>query len=329
MGSLISIIIPCYNSSTYLAETLDNVLSLSYSDFECIIIDDGSTDETKSIADKYVTIDKRFQYYYQENSGSAAARNTGIKFSKGEFFQFLDADDLIHPNKLKLQVDYLMANQSVDIVFGQVLLFNNTAEIDFATVKDYENNLTKRLSGKDEEVLTFLIKNCIMAIHSPLLRKGVIEKAGMFDPSFKSCEDYELWFRATLAHLNFHYYNNPETTCYYRRHTNNKSSSGSRINYYSSLVKLTHLQRVKEAYATLYPFLLNELLLNHKKYLFLKNGKHFSDIRYTFKLALKYKSIRFLFVIIQYLSIPNRIWNLVYWNGGLINYLKTKIKNAK
>src|SRR5690606_40203485 len=103
MYPLVSIIVPCYNYGHYLLETLNSVKSQIFKDWECIIIDDGSTDPTAEVAREATRIDRRFRYYYQENKGLAAARNSGILRSRGEFIQFLDADDFISPNKLRSQ----------------------------------------------------------------------------------------------------------------------------------------------------------------------------------------------------------------------------------
>ncbi|MBI4947158.1 MAG: glycosyltransferase [Bacteroidetes bacterium] len=328
MNSLVSIIIPAYNSSKYLSETLENVLSQTYDNFECLIIDDGSTDDTGAIAKSYVEKDSRMRYYYQENAGSAAARNTGLKFSTGEFIQFLDADDLIHPEKLKIQMNYLMMNQLVDIVFGQVIFFNKSGNVNFNSVIDYKNNLTKRVNGKNHDVLKYLIQDNIMPVHSALLRRKVVGVIGIFDVNLKSCEDYDFWFRAALSDCYFSYDNDPKSTCYYRRHNDNKSSSSSRLSYYRTLVIQKQLDKINKNYHNIYSVLFNVFLLNHKKYLFGKNEKYFTDVVYTFDLALKHRSIRLLFINMQYLIMPNRIWNLLYWNGGLMQYLKIKIKNV-
>ena len=96
---LISIVIPCYNYAHHLSETLESVKSQLLEDWECIIIDDGSTDSTPEVSRVYTNADSRFRYYRQENQGLSAARNAGVKKIKGRFVQFLDADDLISPEK--------------------------------------------------------------------------------------------------------------------------------------------------------------------------------------------------------------------------------------
>jgi glycosyltransferase involved in cell wall biosynthesis len=102
---LVSIILPCYNSEKYLRETLHSVISQTYSNWECIIVDDGSVDSSKEIALEFCERDTRFQYFSQINSGPSAARNRGIKLSKGDYIQFLDSDDVILPDRLHLMIE--------------------------------------------------------------------------------------------------------------------------------------------------------------------------------------------------------------------------------
>jgi len=110
---LVSIIIPTYNRAHLIRETLDSVLAQTYSNWECIIIDDGSTDETNSLLTKYCAKDSRFQYQHRPNNrpkGANACRNYGFELSKGEYINWFDSDDLMMINKLELQVENILKN---------------------------------------------------------------------------------------------------------------------------------------------------------------------------------------------------------------------------
>lgn len=327
MNSLITIIIPCYNSSGYLSETLNSVLSQTYANFECILVDDGSIDDTALIAKSFVEKDKRIRYYYQENGGVSTARNAGIKYSKGDFIQFLDADDLMPPEKLKIHVDYLLANKSVDIVYTEYVLFNKSESLNDDYIANNKNKFTIKINSEDENILKYFVHDNIMCPHAGLSRRKVAETIG-FDPNLRHCEDYDFWFRAALSGFHFNYLENPKTICFYRKHPGNKSSNSSRMNYYRTLVKVKELKVIHNNYPELYKTLYNGYLLNQKKFLFEKNEKHLSDAIYTLKLAYKHASVRLLGITLEYLIVPNRIWNLIYWNGGLFNYLKIKMKKA-
>ncbi|KAB2867528.1 MAG: glycosyltransferase family 2 protein, partial [Bacteroidales bacterium] len=99
---LISVIIPTYNAERFIIETLTSVINQSYTHWECIIIDDGSTDSTKEIIDEYCKADNRIKYYYQKNSGPSVARNVGVKIALGEYIQFLDSDDVLLPERFEI-----------------------------------------------------------------------------------------------------------------------------------------------------------------------------------------------------------------------------------
>lgn len=105
---LVSVIVPCYNQGTYLNEALESVFKQTYNNWECLIIDDGSTDNTKEIANLWITKDSKFKYYYKNNGGVSSARNVGISKSKGDFLQFLDSDDILYKSKFKDSLEYLI-----------------------------------------------------------------------------------------------------------------------------------------------------------------------------------------------------------------------------
>jgi glycosyltransferase involved in cell wall biosynthesis len=117
----VSVVIPSYNSAHHISETLESVFSQSYRPHEIIVVDDGSTDDTRAVLEKY---SDRIIYVYQKNAGEPAARNTGIRRASGEFIAFLDADDLWLPNKLTLQMDYFEKHPEVDLVYTDMKQFN-------------------------------------------------------------------------------------------------------------------------------------------------------------------------------------------------------------
>ena len=120
---MISIIVPCYNVAEFLHETLDSILAQSYSDWECIIVDDGSSDSTAEIAKKYSQKDSRFKYINQENKGLAGARNTGVKNSCGKYILPLDGDDLIDSLYIEKAVKILEEKADVKVVYAFARFF--------------------------------------------------------------------------------------------------------------------------------------------------------------------------------------------------------------
>lgn len=120
---LVSIIVPCYNQGKYIAETLDSVLGQKYSNWECVIINDGSTDDSEDVISRYCDKDSRFKYIYQENAGVVVARNNAISQSHGKYLLPLDGDDLISPEYLDMAVPILEANDIVILVYCDVMKF--------------------------------------------------------------------------------------------------------------------------------------------------------------------------------------------------------------
>lgn len=112
-NNIVSIITPCYNGEKYISETIESVIKQTYSNWEMLIIDDGSTDNSAKIIDKYVSKDGRIRFLRQKNSGSATARNNGIKHAKGRFIALLDADDIWKPNFLEEQLKFMKEKNTI------------------------------------------------------------------------------------------------------------------------------------------------------------------------------------------------------------------------
>ncbi len=124
----VSVIIPTYNRAAYLLEALESVFAQTFEDYEIIVIDDGSTDDTRRVVQPLVDSGK-IRYVYQENQGESAARNHGIRLAEGEYLAFLDSDDLMRPTKLEKQVAYLDAHPEAGMVHSCFERFNNQGEV--------------------------------------------------------------------------------------------------------------------------------------------------------------------------------------------------------
>ncbi|HJU48612.1 MAG TPA: glycosyltransferase family A protein, partial [Gaiellaceae bacterium] len=115
---LVSVVIPCFNDAEFLGDALASLCAQTLQDWECIVVDDGSTDETAAVAAMRAGEDKRIRYLWQANSGLSAARNAGLAVCGGQYVQFLDADDMLEPRKLEFHADTLAQEPAVDIVYG-------------------------------------------------------------------------------------------------------------------------------------------------------------------------------------------------------------------
>ena len=144
---LISVVIPAYNAEQFLDETLESVLSQTYENWECIIVNDGSTDNTESIAKKWCEKDSRFRLTNKENGGLSSARNWGIKESKAEYIAFLDADDILTPDSLEIRINTLL-KENVDLVYSNAYRIN---------YREYTKQLLRYVhTGRVEDISIFL-----------------------------------------------------------------------------------------------------------------------------------------------------------------------------
>ncbi|MFL9831959.1 glycosyltransferase [Flavobacterium sp. ST-87] len=140
MKPLVSIIIPCYNQGEFLDETLTSVLNQTYSNWECIMIDDGSTDNTALIAQSWIQKDTRYVYLKKKNGGVSSSRNLGIEKAKGDFIQFLDSDDLLANAKIMDSIQVIQ-KYSVEVVCSNYIMFtdtNSNYESPFSQIGDYD-----------------------------------------------------------------------------------------------------------------------------------------------------------------------------------------------
>ncbi len=205
----VSIIVPTYNNSTLISKTLENILEQSYENWECIIVDDGSTDNTLIKIKTYLKQDHRFKYFYKSNGGLSSARNFGIRNASGKYIQFLDSDDYLQNDKLLNQVKILEDNPSVDIVYTEGKYFESHNEHKlFCSMSKDEVNKFPNITGKEEQILNCLVEKNIMPVNAALLRKGLINKVGLFDEEMNALEDWDYWIRcasesALFKHINY------------------------------------------------------------------------------------------------------------------------------
>ena len=211
---LVSIVIPAHNSASWIRETLDNVLSQAYPCCEIIIVDDGSTDDTKKLIDTHY--DGRVKYFYQSNAGPARARNHGIEKAKGEYIQFLDSDDFLNSEKIARQMAVFTANPEYDVVYCD---FAYTTEGPEGVVE--ESPAAHKKKHVAVNVFEALLDGNFIVIHSPLTRASVIMDCGGFDEGMPSDEDYDLWLR--IAAKGYRFYFTPEVFALYRKRNNSVS----------------------------------------------------------------------------------------------------------
>lgn len=204
---LISVVIPCYNHGHYLSAAIESVLAQSYGHIEIIVVDDGSTDTTREVAQKY----QQVKYVYQSNSGLSAARNKGIELSKGSYLLFLDADDALYPQALEINHKHLQQNPKAAFVSGAYVM-------DFKET-DEKREIVRKLSM--EPYVALLHHNYVGMIATVLFRKWVFDEF-KYDINLKRCEDYDLYFKITRKYPVVHH---QEKIAVYNIHHTNMSSN--------------------------------------------------------------------------------------------------------
>lgn len=225
--NLVSIIIPAYNYGRYLTDAIQAIQSQTYANWECLVIDDGSTDDTATIVARLENADRRVRYIFQDNSGQAAARNLGLKHANGTFIQFLDADDLLEPHKLETQVRLFIDNPQLDIVYGSVRYFTNESpHINFYNRWDKASmEWMPMLSGEGSEIVEAFARYNILELGSALFRKQALPAQFSFDSLLVGVEDYDFCFRLAIAGCHFYYHDAPGTKCLMRHHSESYSKS--------------------------------------------------------------------------------------------------------
>jgi len=232
----VSIVIPAYNSSPYLSNTLESALGQTYADREIIVVDDGSTDNTPSLLKSF---GNRIRVVQQENAGQAAARNHGARISNGDLLLFLDNDDLLDTEYLHQQVNLLSRFKRADAVYCDHRTIDNSGQI----IAETGAIGYPRPSG--DIIRALLHGPCIITPGLVLLRRAAFDACGGFNqsPLMRGYEDYDLWLRMAVR-SQFIY--NPKTLISYRCHPA-QSSRQTTYQLKASLATLSSLETIRES----------------------------------------------------------------------------------
>jgi len=188
--SKVSVIIPTYNYAAYIGKAVDSVLAQTYPDIEILVVDDGSTDNTKDVLQKY---GDKLVYIQQNNQGAAAARNLGLEEAKGGYICFLDADDTYYPDNIAEKVSFLEAQHSLDWCYsnwvwvddvGQEIMRGDEPEVSLAHIK------------AQGDVLALALQGYRLGTNVFMFRKVLVDKIQGFDVRLKVLEDYDYYLRA-------------------------------------------------------------------------------------------------------------------------------------
>jgi glycosyltransferase involved in cell wall biosynthesis len=186
-NTIVSVIIPTYNRARMLKEAIDSVLAQEYKDFELLVVDDGSTDNTLDLLQPY---GQRLTLIQQQNRGVSAARNAGIAAASGRYISFLDSDDLWQGQKLTRQVHFFTLHPEALICQTEEIWIRNGQRVN-PKVRH------KKLSGMIFEPSLHL---CLVSPSAVMIRRSLFEEVGFFDESLPACEDYDLWLRVSCRY---------------------------------------------------------------------------------------------------------------------------------
>ena len=236
MPTLVSVIIPCYNQACFLPDAIDSLKAQIFIDWECIIVNDGSTDNTADVAEKLAQTDTRIRVINQVNKGLSGARNSGLKAANGDMLQFLDADDMLEPDKLRAQIEFLHVNPDIDIVFGDARYFTT----ENPELREYGININKSWipelwQAQGDLIEKFLERN-LFPVNCPLVRISAFSIVGQWNENLEAHEDWEFWLRCAANNITMAYCKSPDSLALIRMHL--ESMSNDKLRMKQSNVKM-------------------------------------------------------------------------------------------
>ncbi|KAM3096172.1 glycosyltransferase [Phormidesmis sp. 146-35] len=212
-STLVSIVIPSYNNASFISEAIESVLAQTYRPIEVMVIDDGSTDNTREICARYPSV----AYHYQPNQGVSVARNHGLEKSRGSLVLFLDSDDRLLPDAIATNVAYLQTHTDAGFVFG----LSRPVAADGALIADPQEPVE---TANYQALLQANLGICPCGV--VLFQRSVFEAIGQFNPALRLAQDYDLYLRVARA---FPIYCHNQLIADYRQHAENASSQATRM----------------------------------------------------------------------------------------------------
>jgi glycosyltransferase involved in cell wall biosynthesis len=208
----VSIMMPCYNHSLYLSESIDSILNQSHANFELIIVDDCSNDNSAEIIRKYALKDERIiPIYHEKNGGEAKSRNDALSISKGEYIAFCDSDDIWESDKLRAQIEYLNSRPEYNAIHTDSVIIDGNG---IPTGEHFSGRYQAGMKLSGDLFEQFCLRNFVN-IPTVVLRRKCIKDGGKFEENFKYLTDWIYWVKVS-RHNKFGYI--PNVTVRYRIH---------------------------------------------------------------------------------------------------------------
>jgi glycosyltransferase involved in cell wall biosynthesis len=244
----VSIIVPTYNYGRFIKELITNLQEQLFENWEAIIVDDGSTDDTQELVERYAKDEPRITYLKVTNRGCAGARNAGLELATGDYLTFLDADDLLSREKLQLQLNLAGAMPDRVITYTDFVYFQDQSpEIHYPDFNMKGVKWMPEYVGDESSMLEDLIRNNFAAVSSPLVsRKFVQDNKIRFDGSLASKEDWLFWIECALANATYRYFGDSRAKTLIRRHGNSLTVQTVTLQY-GEVIFRRKLSKVIEA----------------------------------------------------------------------------------
>jgi glycosyltransferase involved in cell wall biosynthesis len=318
--TFVSIVIPAYNRAYLLGQTLDSVLAQTYRNWECIVVDDGSTDATAELLGFYCKKDSRIQYHHRPKSrpkGANACRNYGFELSKGEFVNWFDSDDLMHKDKLSIQVERLEQSKHYFTVC-QTLVF--------------ENNLSNILGLRHEKIYSnnpfedYLFEKIGWLTQAPLWKKEfLLQNNFKFDEGLHAAQEWEFHCRV-LFHCNVYDWIE-QPLVYIRQHNEsisyNKNLAFRELHYYQARGKIFYLIKNNDISEKLKRYRDNYFLNHFRGFMF--NGNMYSAFKCLLNHIMPIGDIRFQYKIKMIIA----FFSITIFNKGAILFEGNRYKKKR
>ncbi|MCM0726996.1 glycosyltransferase [Parabacteroides sp. Y3-G-102] len=285
----VTILLPAYNAALYLRDSLDSIMRQAFKDFDVLLIDDGSMDDTSKIAIEYSNIDRRIKYYKNEkNIGLIKTLNKGLSLAKGEYIVRMDADDIMFDDRLYKQVKYMDSNPECFVCGGQM---------------EYIGGLTGMapiLPQKYEDLLYLSLINCPLYHPTTIIRNSAIKQFGLkYNDSYKHAEDYKFWSDIIFSHPNS-IANIKDVVLFYRISNNQITAKYSdEQDLISKIVRRENVQHVLVPYGIKLPEVVNCEIIEKESSLIRKEHIDAAEIL-TLVLCMLYMSMENSYVRIKH-----------------------------
>lgn len=290
----VTILLPAYNAALYLRDSLDSIMRQAFKDFDVLLIDDGSMDDTSKIAIEYSNIDRRIKYYKNEkNIGLIKTLNKGLSLAKGEYIVRMDADDIMFDDRLYKQVKYMDSNPECFVCGGQM---------------EYIGGLTGMapiLPQKYEYLLYLSLINCPLYHPTTIIRNSAIKQFGLkYNDSYKHAEDYKFWSDIIFSHPNS-IANIKDVVLFYRISNNQITAKYSdEQDLISKIVRRENVQHVLVPYGIKLPEVVNCEIIEKVSSLIRKEHIDAAEIL-TLVLCMLYMSMENSYVRIKHFILSN------------------------